>query len=65
MSISNLQREAWMLAREGHMLVELVHVLQDGGEKSLSSPITHEDYVRGGYTSHYYTLLEVLRGEAQ
>ena len=63
--ISNLQRAAWNLARSGHKLDELVHVIDYCGEKTLSSPITHEQYMRGGYTPHYFTLIDVLRGAAQ
>lgn len=52
-------KEAKKRIAEGESPEGLVHFIDDRPSRGLSSAITHEEWVRGGYTSRYYTLREI------
>ena len=44
---------------------DLAHIVGEGNDAYVSTPITQEEHSRGGYTARYYTLAYIANGRVQ
>ncbi len=48
--------------REGASPQDLAHIVGEGDNAYLSTPITQAEHFKGGYTAQYYTLAAIAAG---